>query len=296
MHTHETRMSAASSAGGSLPPPHAAGAEIGSGVSGVVFAATDVFAEKMIALYGMKYGSEFAVKVFHHNEDRHDEDFHNFCKEVAVYKELADVPEIVPLVHWSVKMQKRRKRLEIQSHLIYPGSKDAFTALNDKVKDDPDWKVVEMCQTFPLYKGTLSDLARSLRKYSLMERLLMCKMVVDGMYAMHMRRILHGDLHPGNVLYRTTADGELKLAIHDLGLTEKIESASEQDPSLYNYDTSLFGEIVSRIMPEHLFHETTLENRIKVGVEKLIEECLEGSIQTLTIVRSIDALILKMEK
>lgn len=277
------------------PRPAAAGVEIGSGVSGVVFAATDEFCSRMVAQYGMLYGSEFAVKVYRHNED-----FKDFCREVAIYMELADVPDIAPLVHWTVKMWNvsTGEMCEIQSHETYVDFNDAFDALNDKAASASGWKPVEMCQIFPLYEGPFHDVVGTLPLYSLMEKLSACKMVADAMLEMHKRQIMHNDLHPGNILYRTILDGDggLELAIHDLGHANRVGQNSEQAPGLYMRDTSFFGEFMFHLMREHEFGLSESDIRMRVAVNELIDACYYGPIRTRIIVRCINALIFELEK
>ncbi len=74
-------------------------------------------------------------------------------------------------------------------------------------------------------QGTLAD-RLEIDPLSPADALDVVRQVGDGLHALHVRGILHRDVKPANVLFRTGADGEVRAMVADLGLGKTLDMSS----------------------------------------------------------------------
>ncbi len=74
-------------------------------------------------------------------------------------------------------------------------------------------------------QGTLAD-RLEIAPQSPVAALGVVRQVGDGLHALHVRGILHRDVKPANVLFRTGSDGEVRAMVADLGLGKTLDMSS----------------------------------------------------------------------
>lgn len=74
-------------------------------------------------------------------------------------------------------------------------------------------------------RGTLAD-RLEVGPLSPAEALDVVRQVGDGLHALHVRGILHRDVKPANVLFRTGSDGTVRAMVADLGLGKTLDMSS----------------------------------------------------------------------
>ncbi len=90
----------------------------------------------------------------------------------------------------------------------------------------PNERGTFMVQAFSKYDGSLSDFYKSdaYRKLNFSQKMKMAQQLIQTIGNLHAAGYFHFDLKSENILYKIAPDGEVKLAIGDLGLTTKPEA------------------------------------------------------------------------
>lgn len=229
-----------------IPDPALVGEEerIGAGAYGVVSRTIEPYDQYIIQRTDGLYGTEFVVKV-----QRNLIKYENFIDELRIYKKLTDAVHIVPILQWMVGFEHDGGEIfYIDSHRSYVDSRGRYKAPLVELMDtlftpQEDYELIEMSQIFPLFHGTLDAMEGTWlhRRRAPREKMELCYQLAFGIDQMHRRKLVHYDLHSGNVLYRQNPDGsDCYLAIHDFGRVVQMENLDDED-ALYRYELDVAG-------------------------------------------------------
>jgi serine/threonine protein kinase len=185
--------------------------------------------------------------------------------ELRMLERLADVPHVIPLVHWFVQLKHKAtgKRYAIDSHcssVRFPGAdliecmestsfyyykpvpqtyevmhRDRIPALTQLAQlPEDEYLCVGAMFTFPALDMNLTEWVESLPDEASPIRVHAFDQLFDAVMTIHENGVYHGDLHAKNVLIKLGQDAEdLYIVLIDFGNGRNINSSRRMIDSIH---------------------------------------------------------------